>query len=92
MGHKKTDNRGQTIWDFSFGGNNNEEGYDVISTTMVHTYLLATVGLLENEQQIYVIKTDLNGKLIWEKNYGGIMWEVGNSIIELKNGDYAIAV
>ncbi len=87
----KTDDRGQTLWDFSFGGNNNEEGYDVLSTTDGAYLFVGYTWSFGNEQQIYVIKTDLNGKLIWEKNYGSIMWEVGNSIIELKNGDYAIA-
>ena len=43
-----------------------------------------------NEQQVYAIKTDFYGNVIWEKNYGGTMWEVGNSVIELSGGGYAI--
>ena len=41
-----------------------------------------------NSQQIYVVKRFI-WSLIWEK-YGGSMWDVGNSIIELKTGNFLI--
>ena len=44
-----------------------------------------------NEQQVYAIKTDINGKTIWEKNYGGSMWDVANAVIQLNSGDFIIA-
>ena len=86
----KTDSRGKTIWDKPFGGQGNDEGYDVVSTGDGGFIFVGYSWSFGNEQQIYVIKTDLNGVKIWEKNFGGAIWDVGLSIIELKNGNFAI--
>ena len=86
----KTDNRGVLKWEKTFGGNLNEEGFDVISTSDGGFLFVGYSWSYGNEQQIYAVKTDFHGNLEWEKNYGGGMWDVGNSIIELSGGNFAI--
>ena len=86
----KTNELGQSEWDYSFGGTRDEEGYDVISTSDGGYVLVGYTWSFGNSQQIYVVKLDLFGSLIWEKTYGGSMWDVGNSIIELKTGNFLI--
>ena len=39
---------------------------------------------------IWVIKIDKNGKLIWEKSIGGTEYDSGTSVIELPSGDFLI--
>ena len=86
----KTDNRGLALWDKSFGGDANEEGYDVISTSDGGYLFVGYTWSFGNQQQVYVIKTDLFGQLKWEKNYGGAVWDVGNAVVETSDG-YVIA-
>ena len=87
----KTDVKGMVIWDQAFGGENNEEGYDVIATSDGGFLFLGYSWSYGNSQQVFLVKTDNLGKLLWQKTYGGSMWEVGYSIISLKKGGYAIA-
>lgn len=86
----KTDKNGMLIWEKTFGGLNNDEGFDVIATSDGGFLFTGYTWSFGNSQQIYVIKTDLNGQILWENNYGGSVWDVGNSVIELKSGGYAI--
>ena len=55
------------LWDKSFGGDANEEGYDVISTSDGGYLFVGYTWSFGNQQQVYVIKTDLFGQLKWEK-------------------------
>lgn len=86
----KTDERGLLKWNKSIGGTNNDEGYDVVATFDGGYIFVGYTWSYGNEQQAYIIKTDLFGNIIWEKNYGGIMWEVATSIKESSNGNYII--
>ncbi len=87
----KTNNRGILEWEHRFGGKENEEGYDVISTSDGGFLFVGYTWSYGNSQQIYAVKTDLYGQVDWEKTYGGSMWEIGFSVIELLNGGYLIA-
>ena len=87
----KTDNRGIATWEKKFGGSQNEEGYDVISTTDGGYLFVGYSWSFGNNQQIYIVKTDFHGNKEWDNTYGGSMWEVGYSVIELIGGGYAIS-
>ena len=86
----KTNDNGFVSWEKSFGGNANSEGLDVISTSDGGFLFVGYSWSFGNEQQVYAVKTDFHGQIIWEKNYGGSMWEVGSAVIELKEGGYGI--
>jgi hypothetical protein len=40
---------------------------------------------------IWVVKTDLDGNLLWQKNFGGSSIEIGYSITETKDGNFVLA-
>ena len=86
----KTDQRGFSTWDKSFGGDYDDEGYDVISTSDGGFLFIGYTWSYGNEQQIYLIKTDLHGNLKWENTYGGSMWDVGYAGLEIRGGGYII--
>lgn len=76
----KTDNQGNIIWEKSFGGDQNDE---MVSLTVVNNsiYLLcdSRSGVNGNKtsvshgyNDIWLIKTDLNGIVEWQNSYGGI--------------------
>ncbi|MBT4637097.1 MAG: hypothetical protein HN687_00945 [Candidatus Marinimicrobia bacterium] len=87
----KTDSRGLVEWDRSFGGSGNEDGFDVIATSDGGFLFVGQTWSFGNAQQVYAVKTDFYGNTIWEKSYGGGMWDVGEAVIEVKGGGYVIA-
>ena len=86
----KTNSRGIMEWEKTFGGNANDVGYDVISTSDGGFLFVGHTWSYGSEQQVFAIKTDFHGNTIWQKTYGGPMWDVGNSVIELTGGGFLI--
>ncbi len=86
----KTDSRGMLEWEKKFGGDENDVGYDVISTTDGGFLLVGYTWSFGNSQQAYAIKIDFHGNVQWERTYGGSVWDVATSVIELKGGGYMI--
>ena len=87
----KTDERGLMEWSHIFGGDDNEDGYDVIATSDGGFLFVGQTWSFGNGQQVYAVKTDFHGNTLWEKTYGGGMWEVGEAVIEVKGGGFIIA-
>ena len=87
----KTNEKGVAEWDYAFGGSNDEEGLDVISTSDGGFLFVGHTWSFGNKQQIYAIKTDFQGNILWENNYGGVGWDVGEAVIEINEGGYLIA-
>jgi len=87
----KTDEKGVAEWDHTFGGSEDDEGLDVISTSDGGFLFIGNSWSFGNNQQIYAIKTDFQGNIIWEQNYGGVGWDVGEAVIETNDGSYLIA-
>jgi len=93
-----------TSWQRTYGGSDSDEGYSVIQTNdggYIITGLTdsydgdSRLGLIPDEGDVYLIKTDANGNLIWQKNYGGPEWspglDEGWSIAQTNDGGYIIA-
>lgn len=79
-------------WEVSFGGSKEDR-----AKALVHTrdggYL--AVGNSEsfgadNDMDIYVIRTDADGKKLWEREYDEGYIEQATSVIEIENGDFLI--
>lgn len=77
----KLDSGGGVQWNKTFGGTNNEEAR---SMDVTQDGGFAIVGWTSSfgfgEQDIYLLKTDSNGNLLWSKTYGGSAREKGESI------------
>ena len=77
-------------WQNCFGGPNTDIVYDITSTS--DGYLLAGSTLLSGKGlEVYLIKTDRDGSLIWEKTLGGSYAEDAMRIFPTENENFLIA-
>jgi hypothetical protein len=93
----KTFADGVLDWEKSFGGSGIEIAFDVIETEDNNFMLVGDTRSSDRDvsnprgnADIWIIKFDVEGNLIWEKTYGGPEFESGRSIIAIGNNDYFI--
>lgn len=71
----KTDSMGRHLWSKNYGGLNSEWAYTV-EATMDNGFLLAGFSnSFSSNYDPYVVKTDANGDLMWQKVYGTDDWD-----------------
>ena len=65
-----------------YGGNGSEEGRDVIELPDGGFVMVgSTTSNSNGGKDVYVVRTDNIGNLVWQSNYGGEKDDVGNSVI-----------
>jgi hypothetical protein len=88
----KTDSNGNELWNKTFGG----AAYDFASSGQQTTdggFIIsgATSSYGSGGNDAWLIKTDLNGVMQWNKTYGGEGDESGDSVQQTKDCGYIIA-
>ena len=88
----KTDANGNTLWTKTFGAINNEEGQSVLQTTD-GDYIIAgfTNSFGAGGNDVYLIKTDVNGDTLWTSTHGGTNDDRGYSVQQCNDGSFVIA-
>lgn len=86
----RTDENGFGIWEKTFGGSLNEEGYSVIQLQDGNILSVGYTWSYGNEQEIYAVKSDLSGRKIWERTYGGSNRDIGHKAILSNDGNIII--
>lgn len=91
----KSDNNGNIVWSYHFGGVNWESGYSLFQTNN-NDFIMAGCSNSINgpgpqPYDFYVIKTNTNGILIWEKKIGGADNEWAYSVCKANNNSCIVA-
>jgi hypothetical protein len=88
----KTDANGDITWAKTYGGTNNDRAYSVQQTSD-GGYIVAgyTWSFSMGYYDIFLIKTDANGNVIWAKTYGEIDWDKAYSVHHTSDGGYIVA-
>jgi len=82
-------NSGRLVWSKTIGG----DGFDVgeaICSTRSGDYLIAgtTTSIGLGSEDLYALKIDGNGQVIWEKTFGAGKPDTGSDVIETSDGYY----
>ncbi len=89
----KTDSQGKKEWDRTYGGLGKELGF-FVQQTEDDGYLIVggkkSFWVIGN-YDLWVIKTDIKGNVVWERTYGMSGEDMGFSGRQMKDGGYIIA-
>lgn len=97
----KLDNNGAIIWEKTYGGNNGEMFSEFQQTSdggfVLIGFTWSTEGVFstnQGESDVYVVKTDAQGNVEWQKTYGGSLAEFGGHghILQASDGGYFFSV
>ncbi|NQY28318.1 MAG: hypothetical protein HRT69_02495 [Flavobacteriaceae bacterium] len=94
----KIDASGTLVWEKSFGGSGIDEAHSIVASNDGN-YMIAgetrsndgDVSQNSGSADVWLIKIDGSGNLLWEKTYGGSSFDVGRSIKKTQDGGYLLA-
>jgi len=87
----KTNSLGDTLWTKSYGGSGQEygnAGQQTIDGGYIVTGYTTTFG--SGGKDIYLVKTDSTGSVLWSKTFGGTGDDYAKSIIQTVDGGYIL--
>ncbi|MBU3742429.1 MAG: hypothetical protein FGM24_09125, partial [Candidatus Kapabacteria bacterium] len=88
----KTDSSGNIIFNKNFGGSDADRGLSVQQIAdggYILTGYTASSGA--GLDDMYLVKTDASGNLVWAKTYGGTGRDYGNAVKQTADGGFLIA-
>jgi len=95
----KLDLNGNLIWDKTYGGTEQEYPTDLFFSQN-KLYIIGSssstasgnmTAFTNGYDDFWIVKTDLEGVMLWDKTYGGDLSEYPSSIIELSNSKFLIS-
>lgn len=94
----KIDAVGKLIWEKNFGGKEIDEARGIVKSEdgnyLVVGDTRSSDGNITNQKgaaDVWVIKINESGNLLWQKSYGGSSFDVARSISKTKNNQFIIA-
>lgn len=89
---------GSLIWERNFGGTEIDEARGITNTNDGNILIVGdtrssdeNVSMNNGAADVWVIKIDLNGNLIWEKTIGGTSFDVARSVSKTQDGGFLIS-
>ena len=87
----KTDMLGDTLWTKKYGGHDMDVGR-AVQQTFDNGYIIAGYTCSYGQGlDVYLLRTDTNGDTLWARVWGGTSAERGISVVEMPDGNFAVA-
>ncbi len=88
----KTNEIGDTLWTKTYGGFSFDRASSILQTSDSGFVICGyTSSFGAGSFDLFLVKCDANGDLIWSKTYGGIQNDIGNWVDQTSDGGYIIA-
>ncbi len=87
----KTNANGDTLWTKTYGGTSDDVGLNA-TETIDNGYIIvgSTKSFGGGNSDVYLIKIDSVGSMLWSKTYGGLSDDYGTSVQPTTDGGYII--
>ena len=88
----RVNSNGDTLWTNSYGGSGSDIAYSVQQTTdsgFIVAGYTSSFGAGNND--VYLLKLDPEGNVLWAKTYGGSGEDYGFSVLQTTGGGFVIA-
>jgi hypothetical protein len=87
----KTNANGEMIWNQTYGDKGWDGAFSLVQTVDGDFALLGeTTSYGAGETDMWLVKTDTNGEMIWHQTYGGTEDERGHSLVQTTDGGFAL--
>jgi len=89
----KTDNEGEVLWSYRYGGDETEvlnDGVETEDGNFIFTGTSYSFGNVSNDGDIWVLGIDSMGNILFSRNYGKYGTDRGRSIVKAGAGSYII--
>ena len=88
----KTDSGGDALWSRTYGGSKVDGGFSVHQMTD-GGYVVAgwTETFVAGDSNVYLVRTDSLGDVLWSRTYGGDSYDYGQAIQQTMDGGYVVA-
>ncbi|WP_296824709.1 hypothetical protein [Sulfurovum sp.] len=86
----KLDKNGKREWHAAFGGEDDDGARAVAATQDGYLLVGNTDSFGRNYMNVYVVKTDKKGNLLWEKSYGGSREDEAFAVTASADGGFVI--
>jgi hypothetical protein len=89
-----TDTAGNHLWNQTYGGSAQDEVYSIVECTGGGFALLGTSYTYDNPpnfSDLWLIRTDDSGNMVWNKTYGTGNGDYGSSLVECGTTGFALA-
>jgi hypothetical protein len=86
----KTDGKGDTLWTRVFPHEYGSMAEDIIQTPDGGYALAGREGTHGEGHNMYLMRLDSTGKLLWTKSYGGKAWDDGQVVRQTRDGGFVL--
>jgi Secretion system C-terminal sorting domain len=87
----KTDASGGILWSETIGGTDDDAGYSVIQLSSGEYVITGTTKSFgAGMKDIFLIKINSSGNIVWSKTYGGTNDDYANTVVQSNGGGYII--
>jgi hypothetical protein len=88
----KTNANGDTVWTRTYGGTGYDCGSSVVQAFDDAYIIVGGITPSSGDSgDVYLIKTDINGDVIWTRTFGGPLFDWGYSVVQIPDGGYIVA-